>query len=57
MVGRDQPAGFWVNGHYCPTDCNPETDARPELTVEWADTREEAETLLLWYPDGVIDEP
>ncbi len=45
---------YIVTGHYCPTDANPEKDARVEITTEECDTLEEAEALLLWYPGGKI---
>jgi hypothetical protein len=47
---------YAVIGRYCPTDANPETEAVEVETRELCVSREEAETLLLWYPGGRIEE-
>lgn len=43
-----------VVGHFCATDATPFEDSETERTAVVVATREEAETWLLWYPDGEI---
>lgn len=45
---------YRVVGHYCPTDCTPFVDSRPEVSEVECATLAEAESMLLWYPGGKI---
>lgn len=53
-IGGHVTYAYAVVGHYCATDANPNTDADDYETALLADTHEEAEEMLSWFPGGRI---